>query len=583
MGGIGGEAIKKQLGRPNLNRLTVFVREAAQNSWDAAASPDTPVSFSVALCDLPDDVAAVWRRVLAAGAPDADQLPLRATLDRSALSVLFVADRGTTGLGGPTRANEADPDEPHDYVSFFLKVGDARDTEYGGGTYGYGKAVFFRASAASTIVVHTRCENEHGDIESRLIGGALGPTFRADGVAHTGRHWLGLPMASDALDPIRGDEADRLAAELGFPSFDEAEQGTTIAIVAPDFDAHSDEAAMRLIADSILWHLWPKMVARDDHGPAMAFSVTHNGQPVSIADPAEHPALRQFVRALATVDRGGTAITYGASATPIGRLSLHTTFDPPPQIDEVGAAAGLGSGIHHCCLLRVPELVVEYRPGPPMPDERIWYAGVFRVLPEQDRIFADAEPPTHDAWSPEDLNDHDRSIVRTTLRKIDGELKRHAAPSATEGAAEGASGGLAGVSRYLGSLLAPAAGQAAGSRNGTRSGTGSPSVIRMLGAPYWESHDSGDVLIQEFEVEAGRAITIDAEVSVRVWGGGGRETEPPLGAAYPALIGWRAPDGTVHGAGRITIASEEHGRWHAIVSTPQDTATRIRVHEARQD
>jgi hypothetical protein len=582
MGGIGGEGVKRQLGRPTLDRLTVLVREAAQNSWDAAApSGSRPVHFSIDLCDLSVEIASAWRRILEEGAPSSEHLSLRPTLERPELSVLFVSDRGTTGLGGPTRANQIVPGEPHDYVSFFLKVGDGRDKDFGGGTYGYGKAVFYRASTASTIVVYTRCTTESGEDETRLIGCALGPAFHVDGCSHTGRHWFGVPAGDGIVEPIRGEAADRMAAELGFPAFGKEEWGTTIAVLAPKLDGRPDEQSMRLVADSILWHVWPKMVVRDNGAPAMTFSVTHNDVPVAIPDPAEHAALRVFAQALADLDESGETITYGPGATPIGKISLRTTFDPPPLIDEVGEAAGLGSGVRHCCLLRVPELVVEYRSGPPLPDERIWYAGVFRVLPEQDETFASAEPPTHDAWSPEDLDSLERSIVRTTLRKIDDRLKRHASPAGFDGDGRGSGEGLAAVSRFLGSLLAPAPGQAAGARTGERAGTRGWHSVRMIGAPRWDKHDGSDVLIQEFEVDAGRTVTVDAETSVRVWGGGGKETAPPLGATEPSLVGWRAPDGTFHPPGRIAVPRGEGGHWQAIVRTPPDTAARIRVREAK--
>jgi hypothetical protein len=225
MGAIKGEGVTKQLGRPTLDPLTVLVREAAQNSWDAAApSRDRPVHFQIDLCKLAGGPSSAWQS-LHEGAPAAQHLPLVETLERPDLSVLFVSDRGTTGLGGPTRANEVTEGMPHDYVSFFLNVGDPRDTEYGGGTYGYGKAVFFRRSEASTIVAYTRCTNAEGEVESRLLGCALGRGFALAGCAYTGRHWLGLAAGGGIVDPVVEDAADALAASLGFPPFEDGPRG----------------------------------------------------------------------------------------------------------------------------------------------------------------------------------------------------------------------------------------------------------------------------------------------------------------------------------------------------------------------
>ena len=96
-------------------------------------------------------------------------------------------------------------------------MGDPRETDDGGGTYGFGKAVFFRASEASTIVVHTRCRNEHDEVESRLVGCALGSSYESDGCVHTGRRWFGIPDGANNLEPIRGEDADAIAKPLGFP------------------------------------------------------------------------------------------------------------------------------------------------------------------------------------------------------------------------------------------------------------------------------------------------------------------------------------------------------------------------------
>jgi hypothetical protein len=579
MGAIKAEGIKNQLGRPSLDRFVVLVREAAQNSWDAAEpSHGGPVHFSMDLQQLEPETASAWQRVLGARVPDEQSLGLRSALSSASLSILFISDRGTVGLGGPTRADEVHEGEPHDYVAFALNVGDPRDTAFGGGTYGFGKAVFFLASTASTILVYTRCLDERGAIESRLVGCALGASFESDGRAYSGRHWFGLPAEAEVVEPVIGEAADEIAGELGFPTFDGDDLGTTIAVVAPELDDRSPEDVARRLANSVLWHLWPKMVDKGD-GPAMTFAVSHAGTPIDIADPATHPVLGEFVTALRELDEIGETITYGAGSKPVGKILLRTTFAPPPLIDDVGQEAGFASGVRHCCLLRAPELVVEYRDGPPLPDDRVWYAGVFKVFTEHDETFARAEPPTHDSWSPEYLDDRDRSLVRVTLRKIEEKLRSHAAPRSAQEAG-GAAHGLAAVSRMLGGLIAPAPGQAAGPAIAKPSTGGRKVAVRMIGSPEWRSDGDRDVLVQPFEIDAKRQVTIDAETTVRVWGAAGKENEPPIGAGEPILVGWRDPEGRLHPAGRLAITPQESGRWEAIVLSPSDTVTRIRVHEA---
>jgi hypothetical protein len=584
MGAIKGEGITNQLGRPSLDRLTVLVREAAQNSWDAAdPSREGPVEFGLDLTTLSPRSTGHWRDLLANGAPPSSQLPLSAFLDQESLTVLFVSDRGTKGLDGPTRADDASQDESHDYVSFVLNVGEPRDTELGGGTYGYGKAVFFSVSAARAILVHTHCLVD-GEVEARLIGCAVGRSFEVDGRSYTGRHWFGLVDDEQAVvEPILGAEADRLAEQLGFPPIGDHVLGTTIAVMAPDFEGHDPVDASRAIAGAIAWHLWPKMIDGPGAQPAMSFRVSVDGVATDVPDPSTHPVLSEFVHAFRELEQGQT-ISYGVGAMPVGRLRLRTTFTPPPDVDRIGAAAGVGPTLHHCCLLRGPELVVEYRPGPPLPIEHVWYVGVFKTLDDLDETFARAEPPTHDAWSPDYLDDRERSIVRVTLRKIDDAMRLHAAPR--PGATPSAGGeGLAAFSRVLGNLVAGAPGQAAGPGGGQPPAGGSKKRARIVldGDPKWGDFEGRPILIQAFRIEASRPTTIDVQASVKLWGGGGNESDPPLGGSAPVPVGWRGPEGQLHGPGAIAIQPHESGDWVALVDAPTDTVTQIRIREAKDD
>ena len=78
--------------------------------------------------------------------------------------------------------------------------------------------------------------------------------------------------------------------------------------------------------------------------------------------------------------------------------------------------------------MRGANLVVEYLAGEPLPDQHLWYAGVFRAddASAVDAAFAASEPPTHDTWEPAQLEDEQRRIVRLALRRIREELRDYA-------------------------------------------------------------------------------------------------------------------------------------------------------------
>jgi hypothetical protein len=573
MGATNGEGIRKALGLPAFDPLTILLREAAQNSWDAGIDKgNVPVRFALDLVRPSGDRRNAWHKVLSAGVPAPAHLPLATQLEAENLDILIISDRGTRGLGGPTRDDEAADAENRDYASFVLTVGEPRDQHLGGGTYGFGKAVFFDTSRAYTAFVHTRCRTTEGEHETRLIGIAIGGSYVDEGRKHTGRHWWG-EQGEEATEPLRGAAAEHLAEQLGFPSFAADETGTSIAIVAPHFGERSREDGMAWIASAITWHLWPKMRPSPRAADVpMTFSVSCDGAVVPILPPAEHPVLKEFVRALDELDRGDP-ITFRRRE--IGRVRLTTTFAGVPEVDEVGAELGFAGGVHHTCLLRGPRLVVNYEAGRPGPDARVWYAGVFVADDAHDETFTAAEPPTHDAWTLTKLERSDRGIVNKALTSVRAAMNEFATPTPASGEGEQDVGGLAAVSRSLGTLLAPAPGSGAGPRHGEAPGPRGPAPITMVGRPVWTTENDRNVLVQRFRTPTSREVTVRGASRIVVWGGGRAETD--AGDQEPKTLGWRRPGGELMLGDEITIPAAQGGEWEIVVAPVPDTATDIHV------
>lgn len=188
-GASAAEGIRNQLGRPELDLLTILVRESAQNSWDARipTAPDS-VDYRVDIWTVGPAHTSAWRELLLEGAPaERDSFPLYETLRRGSIRVLAVSDRGTRGLGGPTRADSFEAER--DFVSFVRNIGEPRDNVLGGGTYGFGKGIFYLLSNAGTILVHSRC---------RTSGVATKPDSSA---AHSGKSTSRTSPAGIATTP----------------------------------------------------------------------------------------------------------------------------------------------------------------------------------------------------------------------------------------------------------------------------------------------------------------------------------------------------------------------------------------------
>jgi hypothetical protein len=605
-GSAASTGILNQLGRPDLETLAVLVREAVQNSWDARISDSIPVRFSTSGWVLDASQRRILQHEVFADYPPEHTLPLADCLrSQSAFHVLAVSDRGTTGLGGPTRADVVTASqEPRNFVDFLRDIGQPPDRRFSGGTYGYGKAAFYRASEVCTICVYTCCCYKNTR-ERRFIAAALGKPYITDTVRCTGRHWWGRQFEGTA-EPILNDEADNLAARLGMPGFEADEYGTTILVLQPAFEDEPQQV-VDLIADSLLYYFWPKMLIYGSSPAPMIFEVSWQGRHRDIPYPLSFPPLRGF--ALARYHLKGInadpdspfrfMVTDIASQRPahhLGQLALQQFPTSKPQKVGNDTRSLFGELTHHTALMRQPELVVKYLPGPIMPNERLGYAGVFLTNPVLDPIFADAEPPTHDNWVSKSLNIRRHKIfVNVAVRNVEQEMEAFAKPPAADSVASHLTP-LGQFANRLGSSLIPsvqgpvatftpadvgggteAAVAAAG---GGSSASAKRANVRMLSEGTFVIVNDIPALQVEFVVahasgSAGTTVTVCAAAvidSVQP------EIDPPVGGSQPQVLCWRAADGTEYpGSKSLFIPSQSQEIWLVIVSMPEDMLLRVEM------
>ncbi|MEU4093352.1 hypothetical protein [Streptomyces sp. NPDC026673] len=644
-GASAAEGIRNQLGRPELDLLTVLVRESAQNSWDARLTPSPgPVDYRMDIWTVGPAHAAAWRELLLEGAPAGpEQFPLRETLKRGPVRVLAVSDRGTRGLGGPTRADNAVGPE-RDFVSFIRNIGEPRDSALGGGTYGFGKGIFYLASRPGTILVHSRCRTPQGGHETRLIGCTLWKSYVAaepqGDRRYTGRHWWG-DTSGAVVEPLVGRLAEITARRLGLRPFEPDETGTTIVVVDPNLDELEPVAAADYLTETIAWHLWPKMISTDGRPPAMRFTVTCDGVEHHVPDPRETRPLDMFVAAYETMTGPtGSDLHCLKPKRHLGRLGLVKRIMPPLEPTRASRVIDIEDLVHHVCLMRPAELVVTYRPGPKPPSVSQGYAGVFRGDETMDEIYAQAEPPTHDAWHPQSLDRPESTFVHTTFRRIDealqgllslGGVARPGASHVALGAASSLFSGLVGGAWGIGGATAYAKpgstavrarpqdsdeeqesprGASSGrptpnDAHGTHWSAGAEAVrssdstadqhasvdgptngaavtarrrprVQYVGEPYYEDREDDTVLVQEFRLPVPGLQRVRIDLAVTLPGANGRETDPPKGASMPVLVGWEDEAGDL----RTTEPCEIEGGdslWRALVRPAPDTMTEIDI------
>ncbi|WJZ02321.1 hypothetical protein [Corynebacterium freiburgense] len=430
-----GTSTKKALGRPNLHRWEMFTRETLQNSWDArdVGSHTDGVTFAIDY-DILNEAAVKQLRDFFGEDLTGVEDSLGAFLQKDELPLIVVSDCGTGGLQGPTSAATY-VDCKDDFVSFVRNIGRSSDKAVGGGTYGFGKGVFFDASKINTVLVYTRTRNEEGKRVNRFIAMAISEAFHIDELNFTGRHWWGVQAdgiaGADFAEPFTGDDADQLAAAFGMDRyFNEHQQtGTSIAVLDPAFEAPEDSDmdssavaafSMNNIAKALTKWAWPHMVVQHKNMDPISFFVTDRGTPVTIPDPDKDPGLTHIVRAYKELvkhpepefhevsdDWSGSSryrIRDIASKRPaeyLGKLCLY-------RLSRIPESSEITDKVYdrHIALMRGPRMVVDYWQGP-KGAVGSGYGGVFVAASKLDAIFAASEPPAHDEWNPKtvDLSD----------------------------------------------------------------------------------------------------------------------------------------------------------------------------------
>ncbi len=604
-GSAAATGVLNQLGRPEAEPLEVLVREAVQNCWDAHRAGGIGVTVEIGARTLRAEQVATLRERVLADAPQG--LPLAPLLDEG-LQLLHFADFGTTGLGGPTRA-DAELTGVTDFVDFVRNVGQPPDKEFAGGSFGYGKAAFYLASRARTIIVDSYCLPED---ERRLIAYGLGEEYREGGIPYTGRHWWGV-MDEGVPEPLRGAEAARLAADLGLPERGPGDHGTTVAIVAPHLHAASlDEdldlpAAIDFIAECLLWNFWPKLTAPAGKQPEMSFRLCVDGVERELEDPRRHPRLSAFTEAMDLLRDPGLAapgdpffvrseLECRSPKKVVGTLALRQTATSAVSAEGplTSGAKATADGVHHVALMRNVELVVTYRRGPVLPVPQRGYAGVFRCAPELDDVFCQSEPPTHDSWNHQTLSDPaERRFVNTSFTRMD-EALRDLVGTGTAGAGVGAGVSVGRFADRLAGLMGEAGGPGArrvlrpqtdgggGSGNGGSAGgggvAGGPQIVQV-NEPELRVDASGEVaILTPFMLDTdGAPARLRARVEVLTMDGGQIEREPPIGAADPAVLRWTDPLGRTLAGEEVDAGPDGDGRWEVWVEHQTDLMVRIAI------
>lgn len=589
-----GENFLRLLGTPVADPLHTVVREAVQNIADAAKLGRGP-EILIRLRTLAESETACLREKVLSEIPDepGSAERFRNFLRRDKQVVLEICDFGTTGLGGPTRADRIPIGNTRtDFINFLRNIGTPRDTEHGGGTYGFGKASLYAVSGCQTILVDTLVgyAEEH---ERRLIGCHIGARHQVpeDGFMkqYTGRYWWGVAGSDGVADPALNEEAKELAQALGLPARSSERSGTTIMIL--DFNTEGEDlrTAGNRIVENLLYSFWPRMMEDAPAEKRFRCRVEVDGEALEIPRPEDFPPLHLFCRAMRKARlREGDGVEAISSEKPAKKLGwlafekgLRVSRRPIVENDSLFSDTS-----RHIALMRPVQLVVKYLEGTALPDPEIEWAGVFVASDEDEieRAFAQSEPPAHDDWIPGNLEKgHAKTMVRVAMRKLVEQALEFGLPKSSRIAHSGDAPPLARVSGILGAALEGANGEGAGEprREGRKGGGGGGSRIARAARPTFvrlENLDGTKVAVfatrvQQDAQRSGRNLRATAAVALD--GSANRQLDPSI--SVPTILEIRAVgDGDPAKGDSISLEGRD-GDYEILVTVPDDCAVTLEV------
>ena len=431
----------------NANQWTVnagmesLARESAQNTNDARSGsgvPELVYSFIRLTGEHKEEFqqAAQWTSLFehldamagsANAAVTAGQIKagVEAMEQADDLVLLQIADYGCRGLTGP-EFNDGPEDAYGNFVKLCrLDLFSGKD-EAAGGSFGLGKAVYWRFSRLQTVLFNSSLaagDAVDGKTENRLFGVNAGVIHECGGQRFQGRGYFGVSAGED----VSSTWADAQTAAGLHLNREDTRPGTTALLLGfydPDEPEGGTSSISALITAAgnlrrgVESNFWPLLTRG---GLKVTIRVIDNGDVVEkiAVDPGE--TYHELTRALRMFDKGQISEDLTKPDAIIVRdIEI-------PISERRDADKKHGKFVHHAklvvtmsddhpdtlenrvCLFRRPEMVVETIDQ--VFDDTKYHAfliagaAINPLSPSEDDLRADdflrfAEPPAHDRWIP---------------------------------------------------------------------------------------------------------------------------------------------------------------------------------------
>jgi hypothetical protein len=448
-GGAGGNAATKLMKATTFSAAELLCREVIQNSWDAAQEYrklDSSHQFKMVFrfSNASNTDLEKQRRALGIseirdnisnsdlGTPEKETVETGFVSETKEAQVLYIEDFGAHGLSGHPRHNK----RSHLYKALYAFGITSKDKgEAGGGSYGFGKSAFIRASKTHTVIAYTCFSPTLQDrVTRRLVGWSWweGHVNKKLDEERSGRAIFGVFSTQDSsgsihVEPYVDAAADSLAADLGIePRVPGSLQrnGTTLMLLDPTVDPQDLLAAIEKF-----W--WPALVDN-----LLTISVIDYDGAEHHPKPRQNSSLQPYIRAYELATSPADAKLPPSEFKDEVKTSIgHSSTSLIGQVAGVGIENDLDyleddEFKPSVALIRGPRMVIQYLES--FQRRRVPIRAAFVTASENnivDSLLKDTEPPAHDVWdetSSDDIAKDATAMANFVIKQIRGSIGKFA-------------------------------------------------------------------------------------------------------------------------------------------------------------
>lgn len=221
--GVEGKGILRSLQNETLPLIDLLIREAFQNSLDAAKSGAKATKINVGICDFDTDL-------LAEQLEGITEL-LNKRYAHSHQKAIYISDKNTIGLIGDVRKKEGN------IYNLIYTIQKNQEQAGAGGSWGLGKTSYFRLGNG-IVLYYSRVQLDDEIYEERLAGSLIEDSTKDDRLLDNDRGiaWWGEKDKSDydeydSTYPLTDHNQIRIILDIfGIKPYIDDETGTTIII-----------------------------------------------------------------------------------------------------------------------------------------------------------------------------------------------------------------------------------------------------------------------------------------------------------------------------------------------------------------